>query len=169
MKILGLPGIKPATKKWMQELLLALGKKSFDCRIHEYRHWSDDSDADIDHEASCLKDTSVDLVIAKSFGTFVSTVAFDAYNLRPQQAVFIGSPIRRHSSDNYELLFKYAESVPTLFIQQTSDFNGSYRELSEVVQALPKATITEVPGDDHIYSNIDELQRIIHPILSAGA
>ena len=169
MKILGLPGVIPETKKWMQELLLALDGYSFDSRIQEYRHWSDGSDEDIDYEASCLKESIVDLVIAKSLGTFVSTYAFDAYNFRPQRAVFIGSPIRRHRSNNYELLSAFVESVPTLFIQQTADFNGSYNELSKVVQAFPNTVITEVPGDDHIYSNIGELQRIIYPMLRDDA
>ncbi len=169
MKILGLPGVNPVTKKWMQELLLALGGDPFDSRMQEYHHWSENSDADIDYEASCLNEAFVDLVIAKSIGTFISTYAFDAYNFRPQTAVFIGLPIRRHSSNNYELLSKFVEAVPTLFIQQTSDFNGSYSELSKVVQAFPNAIITEVLGDDHIYSNIDELRRIIHLMLTDGA
>jgi hypothetical protein len=169
MNILGLPGVNPATKKWMQELLIGLSGDSIDSKIQEYRHWSDNSDVDIDYEANCLKESSADLVIAKSLGTFVSTYAFDVYNFRPRKAVFIGSPIRRHSSGNYELLSKFVETVPTHFIQQTSDFNGSYSELSNIVQDLPNATITEVPGEDHIYSNFDELQKIIHPMVTDDA
>lgn len=169
MKILGLPGVIPETNKWMQELFQALDANSFDSRIQEYRHWSDNSDVDTDHEACCLKQSLVDLVIAKSLGTFVSTYAFDTYNFRPLRAVFIGSPIRRHSSNNFELLSKFVKSVPTLFIQQTLDFNGSYNELSKTVHAFSNAEIIEVPGDDHVYSNIDELQRIIHPMLTDDA
>lgn len=169
MNILGLPGVNPATKKWMQELLIGLSGDSIDFKIQEYRHWSDNSDVDIDYEANCLKESSADLVIAKSLGTFVSTYAFDVYNFRPRKAVFIGSPIRRHSSGNYELLSKFVATVPTHFIQQTSDFNGSYSELSNVVQDLPNAIITEVPGEDHIYSNFDELIKIIYPMVTDGA
>ena len=166
MKILGLPGVKLATKKWMQDLLLALGEDPLGFKIHEYRHWSDNSDADIDYEASCLENISVDLVIAKSLGTLIATHAFDSFNFTPKNAVLIGSPLKRHSLDNYSLLNKFVESVPTLFIQQTSDFHGSCRDLREVVQTWQNAIITEVPGDDHIYSDIDELQRIIQPIFS---
>lgn len=169
MKTLGLPGVKPATKKWMLELFSALSENLLEFKIIEYRHWSDDSDADINYEASCLKDISVDLVIAKSLGTFISTYAFSSYNFKPKKAVFIGSPIQRHSSNNYALLSNFVESVPTLFIQQTSDFNGSYGELNEVLQTNPNASIVEVPGEDHIYSNINELQIIIHPIFSTSA
>ncbi len=156
--------MKLVTKKWMQDLLSALTEDPLGFKIHEYRHWSDNSDADVDYEASCLKNISVDIVIAKSLGTLIATHAFDSFHFTPKNAVLIGTPLKRHSPDNYGLLNKFVESVPTLFIQQTSDFHGSCRDLREVVQTCQNAIITEVPGDDHIYNDIDELQRIIKPI-----
>ena len=169
MKILGLPGVKIETKEWMQSLFSALGANSFESKIHLYRHWSDNVEADIDYEASCLENLSVDLVIAKSFGTLITTHTFASFNFKPKTAVLIGSPLKRHGLDNFGLLKRFVESVPTLFIQQTSDFNGSYGELKEVVQTYPNGSIVEVPGNDHIYSNIEELQKIIRPIYSADA
>ena len=169
MKFLGLPGIRPATKKWLQDLIVALGEDYRDSKILEYRHWSDNSNVDIGYEASYLENVSVDLVIAKSLGTAVATQAFDSFNFRPKYAVLIGSPLKRHSQDNYSLLNKFVDSVPTLFIQQTADIVGSYGELKEVVRKLQNARIKEVPGDDHVYDNIDELRSIIQSALSAGA
>ncbi len=161
MKILGLPGIKFETKKWMQDLLIEMHEFPFDFQVAEYRHWSDDQNLDVKFEAFCHANKSVEYVIAKSLGTFISTVAFDSFNFRPQNAVFIGTPIKRHSANNFELLSKFISSVPTLFIQQTSDFNGSYLELTEVVQGHKNVRVVEVPGDDHQYADIKGLQKIL--------
>jgi len=169
MKVLGLPGVKIETKEWMQSLFSALGENSFESKVHLYRHWSDDIEADIDHEASCLENLSVDLVIAKSLGTLVTTHAFASFNFEPKTAVLIGSPLKRHGLHNYGLLKMFLESVPTHFIQQTSDFNGSFEQLREIVQPYQNANVTEVPGDDHIYGDIDELQKIIQSIFSVRA
>jgi hypothetical protein len=169
MKILGLPGVNPATKKWLQDIIIALGEDYRDSKILEYRHWSDKDNADIGYEASCLENVSVDLLIAKSFGTAVATQAYDSFNFRPKYAVLIGSPLKRHSLDDYSLLNKFVDSVPTLFIQQTADFVGSYKELKEVVRNLQNAHTKEVPGDDHVYGDIDELRRIIQSAFPAGA
>lgn len=169
MKILGLPGVKSETKKWMLALFSALQETPFDFEISQYRHWSDDHDPDINHEACCLSETSVDFVIAKSLGTIISTLAFDSCNFKPQKAIFIGSPLRRHRTSNYELLSTFVNSVPTLFIQQSFDVNGSYAELNDVVQTYPYGTIVEVPGNDHIYGDIGELRTIIQPVLSGDA
>ena len=169
MKILGLPGVKSETKEWMQALLSALQETPFDFEIAQYRHWSGDHNPDINHEANCLAETSVDFVIAKSFGTIISTLAFDSYNFKPQKAIFIGSPLSRHRRSNYELLSKFVSSVPTLFIQQSFDPNGSYAELNDVVETYQYGTIVEVPGNDHVYSDLGELRTIIQPVLSGDA
>lgn len=161
MKILGLPGISPATKNWMQDLITALDDGDSDATILEYRHWSDGDGADIDHEIGRLEKVSADLVIAKSFGTAVATGAFDAVGFRPKQAVFIGCPLKRHGLDNFGRLCRFAASVPTLFIQQTADFVGSYRDLGDVVGSLDNATTREVPGDDHVYADIEQLRGLI--------
>ena len=164
MKILGLPGIKFETQKWMHDLLSEMHEFPFDFQIAQYRHWSDDQDPDANFEAFCHANTAVDYVIAKSLGTVISTIAFDSFNFKPRKAVFIGTPLQRHSANSFELLSKFINSVPTLFIQQTSDFNGSYLELTEVVQFHQNVRIVEVPGDDHRYADIKGLQKIISSV-----
>ncbi len=99
----------------------------------------------------------------------LSTIAFDTFNFKPRKAVFIGTPLQRHSANSFELLSKFINSVPTLFIQQTSDFNGSYIELTEAVQFNQNGTVVEVPGDDHQYADINGLQKIILPVLTSYA
>ena len=165
MKILGLPGVKTVTKPWLQALLAALADNAIDCEIQDYRHWNDASSADPGLEAGRLEQRSVDLVIAKSLGTVIATRAFDDFAFAPLQAVLIGCPLRRHGADDYASLHRFVSAVPTLFIQQTSDLNGSFAELSAAVAALPNASLAEVPGDDHVYADIEALARLIRPRL----
>lgn len=165
MKILGLPGVKSATLAWLQQLLSALAEPSASTRIQEYRHWADDSGADLQHEAGRLEAVAVDLVIAKSLGTLIATRAFDSFAFRPKRAVLIGCPLQRHADNHYALLKKFAGAVPTLFIQQTADFNASFDALNQVAVSLPKARTAEVAGDDHVYSDINELSQIIRPFV----
>ena len=169
MKILGLPGVKFETHQWMQDLLSGLNVPPFEFLVAHYRHWSSGQDLDVNYEACCHANKLVDFVIAKSLGTYISTIAFDSFNFRPEKAVFIGTPIKRHSGNNFELLLNFTRSVPTVFIQQTSDFNGSYLELTEVIQHHDNLTAIEVPGDDHQYADIKGLQKIISSVLKNHA
>lgn len=168
MRVTGLPGVKAETENWMRDLFLALQEVPIDFEICRYRHWSGNHAADARYEASMVAERSVDLVVAKSLGTFIATLAFDSFRFKPKQAIFIGTPLGRHSEGNYELLLKFLNEVPILFIQQTSDFNGSYIELASIVDNHQNATLVEVSGDDHLYADIDELQKIIMPLFSGN-
>ena len=165
MKILGLPGVNPATINWMQALIAALKANRSDASLLEYRHWSQNREPDLGHEAGRLKNVSVDLAIAKSFGTAVATQAFAVHDFRPKQAVFIGCPLKRHSVDDYGLLRRFVAAVPTLFIQQTADFAGSYGELEAAIGSLDNVLTREVPGDDHVYGDIEQLRGIIQTVV----
>ena len=167
MKILGLAGVKAATLDWMQLLLAALDDESFEAEIHHYRHWSDAGEADVDFEAAALANRAPDLVIAKSLGTCIAVHAFAHSGFRPRKAVFIGTPLGRHGADDYARLAGFTASVPTLFIQQTDDFNGSCKALRSAVEAFANARVAEVAGDDHVYRDITELINLVRPFLAA--
>jgi hypothetical protein len=166
MKILGLPGMRPETEAWMQSLMSALQSPSIDYEIVKYRHWSGDEKPDVEHEVRCYAKISAECVIAKSMGTLVAIRAFDLFKRKPQRAIFIGTPLAPQQSKNFGPLYRFLGSVPTLFIQQTSDPHGPCEKLKKAVQAYQNGTIVEVPGDDHAYGDIEKLQAIIQPILS---
>ena len=166
MNILGLAGVKVATLDWMQRLLAAFDDESFESAIHHYRHWSDSGEADVDFEAAALAHRAPDLVIAKSLGTYIAVHAFAHYGFRPRRAVFIGTPLGRHAADDYALLAGFLASVPTLFIQQTDDFNGSCKTLRSTVEKFANARVAEVGGDDHVYRDIAEIISLVRPFLA---
>ncbi len=166
MKLIGLPGRNQETEAWLRELfgLLALG----DCEVVRYRHWSADAEPDVTHEAEGLRNRTADLVIAKSMGTIVTTAAHSACSFRPSRAVLIGSPVAHLAP---EMLARYrdlAEQIPTLFIQQSADFTGTFAQLMRIVGDCKRSDAYEVPGADHVYSDTAELASIIRAWLGRG-
>jgi len=150
----------------MNELVgaLGLGQAVTIC----YRHWGADIEPDVSFEAGCLQNQSINLVLAKSLGTLVATTAYSSFSFSPSRPVFIGTPLRSVAPDVLELYAKFTDNVPTLFIQQTADFTGSYMELNAITQEFARCDTVEVPGDDHSYSNIPALVAIIEPWAKAA-
>jgi hypothetical protein len=48
-----------------------------------------------------------------------------------------------------------------LFIQQTDDKAGNINELRKVVVDTASVKIVKIPGNDHMYSDIQQLKNII--------
>lgn len=122
----------------------------------------DQSNPDPVPESRIVADSGADLVIAKSFGTLVTMLANREYGFQPAKCVMITVPLVRFKIQNLiPLLHHHCASVPTLFIQKTADFNGPYAELASETGAYPGCRAAEVAGDDHLYSDLTELKRII--------
>jgi hypothetical protein len=173
MKVIGLPGRTPETKEWIQQLLTAAGFPEAD--IAHYSHWERQHEGEVDlprwnslvtQEAERLQGQSDCLVVAKSFGTLVAALAFELTSFRPSAAIFIGTPLRSLSSDQLQLYGNVANHVPLLFIQQSLDPGGSYAELHAKVRTFSHAGAAEVPGSDHLYSDISKLVDVIRPWLA---
>lgn len=162
MKILGLPGINPATGSWMQQLLGSVDLGQSDIKIQQYQCWSrPGSGLNLEYEAEVSGQTAPDLVIAKSIGTRVVLYAFARELLQANGYVFIGVPLRGFSGDEILSLKNFCASVPVLLIQQTDDKAGSYSNLVSVITADATCKIVDVPGSDHVYSDIGLLKKII--------
>lgn len=151
MKVIGLPGRNKETEDWLRHLLasLALGASE----VVRYGHWGGDTDPNIIHETEALRGRAVDLVVAKSMGTIVAATAWSAVSFQPARAVLIGSPVAGARAEMQELYRGLAEQIPTLFIQQTADFSGTFAELKSVVEGCSNAHLVEVPGKEHLYAD----------------
>ena len=164
MKILGLPGINPVTEQWLKSLTDAIDLDQTETIIQKYKCWSTPGTAlDIKTEAAIAAQSRPDIVIAKSIGTRVAIYAFANGLLSARSCIFLGIPLRGCSSDETGLLQKLCASVPTLLIQQTADPAGGFSALVSLIPASPTCTVSEVPGNDHRYGNIDQLRQIIEP------
>ena len=162
MKILGLPGINPVTGPWLQSLIDIMDLEQPDSTVQHYQCWfTPGSGLDLEFEADLAGQADPDLVIAKSIGTRVALFSYTRNLLSADRYVFIGTPLKGYSDKEIELLGRFCASVPVLLIQQTGDKAGSYSSLVSLIPAAATCRIAEVPGSDHVYSDINLLKEII--------
>ena len=164
MKILGLPGINPVTGPWMQRLLGSIDLNQSGSIVQQYQCWAvPGTKINLAVEAGIAAKAEPDIVIAKSIGTRVAIYSFTNGLISPHACIFLGIPLRGCSNDEISALQKLCTSVPTLLVQQTDDPAGSFSTLASGIPASPTCTTSEVPGNDHVYGNIDQLKQIIEP------
>lgn len=167
MRVIGLPGRNLETEAWMRDLLASLDLGASET-IH-YRHWDEGGEPDVPFEAGRLEGHGAELVVAKSMGTLVAASAYEAGRIAPAGTVLIGVPVQHLAPEIHERFRRFADHVPTLFIQQTDDFTGTHRALDAIVGACACGQCVEVPGEDHVYENLAELVGIIKPWAAANA
>ena len=160
MKLVALPGRNSETEAWMLKLTdrLRLGQTA--TVIAHYQHWDNTGEPDVLAEVDRIEVASDDLVIAKSLGTLV-LLAYASRHDALSGAVFIGTPLRGYPESTRTFLRQLLEETPILFIQQTADFSGSFAELNSLVGDVRQATMAEIAGEDHVYSDTEELAEII--------
>lgn len=162
MKILGLPGINPATEHWMKKLLDSIELNQSGTIIQRYRCWGmPGTNLDLEMEAGIAAKTRPAIVIAKSIGTRVAIFAFTKGLLSAKAYIFLGIPLRGCVDDDISALQMMCNNVPILLIQQTNDPAGSFSDLSSLIPVSQTCKASEVPGDDHRYGNIEQLRQII--------
>ena len=143
----------------MRELFAAIGLG--EPAIAHYRHWESDVEADISYEAERLRDKVPDLVVAKSLGTLIAVSAYCLHSFQPRTAVLIGVPLCNFSKQQLQLLQRFSDRIPTLFVQQSADPGASYAELQSLVRTFARSEAAEISGDDHAYTNTAELVEAI--------
>lgn len=164
MQVVALAGRHAQTESWLRSVLAAVPLP--DEGLLRYRHWTGEGEASVEDEAKRLATLSPDLVVAKSFGTVVASRAFVAHGFRPRAAVLVGTPYAALDADAVQALRELAGAVETLFIQQTADPGGPASRLSATL-GLTRGEVAEVPGDDHLYHDIDALMRPFRAWLAA--
>ncbi len=166
MKVLGLPGRKPETLGQMQGLMdrLEIGQTEAVVRPHSFWDRADVSNPDISPDPLAVSVSAADLVISKSIGALIVMLARDRHSFAPQACVFLGTPLARFVAEGWvPLLEAHCAAIPTLFIQQTADYNGAYRDLAAIVARHPLCTAREIPGGDHLYEDLE----LIAPLIEA--
>lgn len=164
MNICFLPGINQKTEKWAANLLQELSFPDSSATIQRYTHWecADDQCLKLENEIERLQGCAVDLLIGKSLGTIVGILACQRKIIAPKQAIFIGTPVISFREENLDLKQLANElHIPALYIQQKDDIVGSSVSLREQIGSVPKATLVEVPGNNHQYKDLKLVARHI--------
>jgi hypothetical protein len=163
MKLLGLPGRKSSTYEPMIDLVGRLDLGQTETVVRRYGFWlaEDVENPDTGPEVDAVAASGADIVVAKSMGTLLTMLACERGGFAPRRCVFIGLPLRRlREFGRTDLIAAQCARAPTLFIQQSADFNGPHAELADLVAG--RAIVEEVPGGDHVYGDLDLLARLIH-------
>lgn len=163
MKLLGLPGREPSTLAQMEALLARLEVGQTETEIRHHGFWGTDwSHPDVLPEAAAVGQLSAELVIAKSIGTLIAMLAVAREGFAPTACVFIATPLNRLiAEDRVALLEAHCDAIPTLFIQQSDDFNGAYGPLAQIVAGHRGCAAAQIPGGDHLYEDLELIAPLI--------
>lgn len=157
-RVLGLPGREPSTLSQMQALLAELGVGAEAIQAYGFWGHADHSNPQLGGEAAAAGGSGAEVVVAKSIGTLVTLLAERDHGLAPKACVFLATPMRRfHAQGWVPLLADHCAAIPTLFVQQTDDFNGAFADLAEVVARHRECRCVEIPGGDHLYEDIGRI------------
>lgn len=168
MNILGLPGRNDATGPWMDRILSNVASNSDRHETQYYQAWQNNTEVDEDYELAKAAGFQPDLIIAKSLGTLLTLIGYHRKVLTASHCVLIGIPVSNLQAEEHEMLSDWQMTgVKTLFIQQTNDVTGSVAALNDIVPNSKKITVREIPGEDHVYGDVDELVTLIQDWIAA--
>lgn len=172
MNLLLLGGNSIKNRGWIQQIGEDLRPYFEEVLVHQYKHWSSGTEF-IDFEAEQIALDSVDktkewCVFAKSAGTLLTMMAVKNKKFAPLKSVFVGTAInwgRERGVDVEKLIEAY--SIPTFFIQKTSDPACSFLDLKALLenQEFKSVELYEVEGNDHSYDDLKLLENITRRFL----
>lgn len=161
MKAFLLAGNSVSNKDWIESVKKEFDKE-FECSILYYRHWQNEGDMiNLVGEAENLKmlveNEEEYVVFAKSAGTILVLQAISKAVVNPKFLMLVGIPLR--FTDDVEVLIEQNE-INTLIVQKTNDNVATFDEVKSVVEKSGNKNyeLREIPGNDHYYSNLEELR-----------
>ncbi len=163
MKILGLPGIKPATADWLNSLIETIAWQQAEIYIHHYKTWNNPGTRfDIQQEVNIAARVTPGIVIAKSIGTRVALHGYQNDNFHPAVWILIGLPIYSYTNQEISVLNEMLNKMPVLIIQQTADPAGTFIDVKSLVSTGTYSKLVDVPGNDHWYGDTVLLAETVH-------
>ena len=169
MNLLLLSGNSIQNKSWIEESEAVLKDLFEKTHIHYYKHWDENNPIiDFAYELNKVAEFASGfdpyIIFAKSIGTILTVKGVHDNLLKPPKCIFLGVPIS-WGKQNVSASDKWFEnySIPTLFIQQTSDPMMSFQSLDlYLTERHVKNNIsTEIPGDTHHYSDLKTIKTMV--------
>ena len=139
----------------------------------EYDHWYNDKEMDVESQLSKIKevvgDKEIDIVVAKSIGTFLSTKAIKRGTLNPKVIVFLGYPLKflqEHNLTYIDDLLSIKDDYKILFIQQEKDPMCYADKLKKILDG--RIPVITVPGDDHSYGDVEGIKQHVDDFIKVS-
>lgn len=164
MKILGLPGRDESSFSWLKDILAVIELPGAEKKAQYYEHWrSEGAGIDASLEIGRAAAYKPDLIVGKSLGSVGTLLGVSMGALNPGACILIGVPVLEMQQQELDVLAHWpANGIPTLIIQQTAGRTGGYPDLLEKITPAGACVAIEVTGDDHLYSDIDEMGQIMN-------
>ena len=171
-----LPGNSANNKEWIEEIQRTIGPLFEHSTIQYYKHWETGASIiDLEEELSVLAKTVESIgeftVFAKSAGIIVALKGVYDGRLKLAQCVFVGMPVEWSRTNGFDIdVWIKNYSVPTLFIQATSDPACHYEDLQAYIgdMNVENCILSEVGGNNHDYENLLELRAEVEKFLEKG-
>lgn len=169
MNLILLGGNSVENKQWLQDFSAVLHSHFASIYTHDYRHWErGEQFIDLDYELDALsKAISLEqpyTIVAKSAGVLLAVKGITEKVLQPKTCVFMGTPIKWGKAQGFDVDTWFQDYLlPTLFVQQSHDPAMSFPDLKQYLSQRDSKNyvLSEMPGDDHMYSNISSLRDAI--------
>lgn len=173
MNLLLLSGESILNKAWIENVAQTLKPLFAQVTILYYDHWqTGQGTIDLEKEYSKLisvaKDFGDYVIFAKSIGTVLAVRGIYEHKLNPVKCVFVG-PAFLMGESTITGFQNWIEgySLPTLFVTKTNDPVAPASQLRDLLEKyhVQNFQFVEIPGDNHKYENIEELESLVTAFL----
>jgi hypothetical protein len=174
MNILILGGNSKRHFEWIREVKKALEPLADEIRLHDYKHWSEDSpEADVEFEILAAAQTAEGLgdyiLVAKSIGTVISTLGISRGLLKPRACLFMGMPLSVIPERFPDFGNDVTKLPQTIFLQNTDDPLGNSVDLENFIEKAPPENwqLVAANHDTHDYVNMKLIAQLTQQLVDA--
>lgn len=166
MNLLILGGMSPRHKEWVRQVADELRPGFDSIRFLDYRHWDTGAEMDIEYEVAQLANLAEDfgeyIVVAKSIGSAVATLANARGLIQPKFCLFMGFPLKVVEADVPEVTSSLSVLPRTVFVHNQQDPLGSADAVRNFVadHAPGKWKLLTQPGDTHEYLDFELMRSL---------
>jgi predicted alpha/beta-hydrolase family hydrolase len=166
MNVLVLGGMSPRHHEWVRGVAEALKPHMEEVVFLDYRHWQTGEEMDIEYEITQTVALAARLgeyiVVAKSIGTVITTLATSRGMLSSQRCLFMGFPLSVVEQYLPEVAEALKDLPPTTFLHNEADPLGSSKAVQAYLGAHtpPHFDFKVLPGSTHDYVDFNLITQL---------
>ena len=168
MNAVVLGGMSPRHHEWVSQMTETLKPECEVVQSLNYRHWEQPgSEMDVAYEiarvAELVEGLGEYVVVAKSIGTIVTTLATTRGLLSPKRCLFMGFPLKLVVVEFPEMASALPLLPPTTFLHNEHDPLGGAEVVGAYIEAhAPKIySLQTLPGNTHDYVDFDLVKQLV--------
>lgn len=166
MNVLILGGMSKRHQEWIRDVAEVLRPHCEEVRLLDYEHWHNsgremDIEREITRAAQLVTGLTDYILVAKSIGTAIATLATARRLIAPRRCIFLGFPLKV-VRELPEMDMALRQLPPTTFLHNENDPLGSAKEVTSYLQSNSPVQydIQTLPGGTHDYLDFKLLVRL---------